>query len=266
MALAVLLSLPARSQAPAVRSRSATAPIEADGRTDDWPQTEFVLDPKSGTEFAFRNDGRKLYILAVVHKPEAQESLESTGMTVLNGPAGVKKPARGVLFLTRRIPAESYILWQESQGALLSDGEKAEIRRAGERAHGFAFAVGAGRSIHGPLRRQREGAPPGFGMSEGEGAARYEFEIPLVSPDIVAGGLGARPGETVRLSFEWGGAARKILGAKATRETPPAERGGLEGVATPAQEFLNMFDSLSRPSESTKAFAFAVDVRLADER
>ena len=172
-----------RSRRSRPTARSATGP----GRD--------VLDARSGIEFSFQNDGRKLWILAVVKDPRTLESLESTGMTVLAGPAKGKKPARGVLFLVRRIPAESYIYWRESQGKLLSDAEKEKIRKAGPQDDTFAFAVGARGSTQGPLRNSREGAPPEFGFSGGPGGAVYEFEIPLDPPDLVPGGLGARPGE-----------------------------------------------------------------------
>ncbi len=264
--LALLLSWPALAQVPPVTSRTAAVPVKADGAIGDWSGTDTVRDARSGVEFSFQNDAGKLWILAVVKDAKALESLESTGLTVLAGPAGGKKPARGVLFLVRRISADSYIYWRESQGQFLSDADKDKIREAGPREDTFAFAVGARGSFHGPLRLQKEGAPPEFGFSGGAGGAVYEFEIPLASPDLVPGALDARPGETVRLAFEWGGAARRVLGTKAARQTPPAEQGGLFGVATPAQEFLNSFDSLSRPTRGTRTFAFAVDVKLADKR
>ena len=99
--------------------------------------------------------------------------------------------------------------------------------------------VGAGGSVHGPLRRlERENDPPAFAVAEDPEGVVYEVKIPLAAPEIVPGGLGLSPGETDRFSFEWGGTARKLLSTPATRQTPPAEAGGLEGVATPAQEFL----------------------------
>lgn len=264
--LCACLAQSAMAQKPAVRSRGAVAAVRADGAIGDWAGAATVLDPRSGIEFSFQNDGRKLWILAVVKDPGTLESLESTGMTVLAGPAKGKKPARGVLFLIRRIPAESYIYWRESQGKLLSDAEKEKIRKAGPQDDTFAFAVGARGSTQGPLRNSREGTPPEFGFSGGPGGAVYEFEIPLDQPDLVPGGLGARPGESLRLAFAWGGAAKKILGTKSARVTPPAEQGGLSGVATPAQDFLNNFDSLSRPFRGTRKFAFAVELKLADAR
>lgn len=264
--VALFLSSAVLAQVPPVMSRKAMARVKADGAIGDWSGADTVRDAKSGVEFSFQNDAGKLWILAVVQNAKALESLESTGLTVLAGPAGGKKPARGVLFLVRRISAESYIYWRESQGNFLSDADKEKIREAGPREETFAFAVGARGSTHGPLRFQKESAPPEFGFSGGAGGAVYEFEIPLASPDLLPGALDARPGETIRLIFEWGGAAKKILATKSARVTPPAEQGGLSGVATPAQDFLNNFDSLSRPTRGTRTFAFAVDVKLADKR
>lgn len=264
--LTLLLAGTAAAQVPAASSRRAAAPVKADGAVGDWDGAASIRDAKSGVEFSFQNDGERLWILAVVRDAKALESLESSGLTVLAGPPGRRKPGRGVLFLVRALPPESYIYWRESQGRFLTEEDKRIIREGGPREDAFAFAVGARGSVNGPLRRQRDAEPPGFGFSGGPGGAVYEFEIPLASPDLVPGGMGVRAGERVRLVFEWGGAARKVLGTKAARETPPAEKGGLFGVATPAQEFLNSLDALSRPRIETRAFSFAVELTLAGAR
>ena len=264
--LALLVAGTAAAQVPAVSSRRTAAPVKADGAIGDWTGTATVREAKSGVEFSFQNDGDRLWVLAVVKDAKALESLDSTGLTVLAGPPGRKKPVRGVLFLVRALPPESYIYWRESQGRLLSEDDKRVIREGGPREDTFAFAVGARGSVHGPLRRLSDAEPPGFGFSGGPEGAVYEFEIPLASPDLVPGGLGVKAGESLRLAFEWGGAGRRILGTKAARVTPPAEQGGLFGVATPAQEFLNSFDSLSRTRLETRRFSFAVELTLAGAR
>lgn len=264
--LALLVAGTAAAQVPAASSRRAAAPVKADGAIGDWSGTATIRDAKSGVEFSFQNDGDRLWVLAVVKDVKALESLESSGLTVLAGPAGRKKPVRGVLFLVRALPPESYIYWRESQGLFLTEDDKRAIREGGPREDTFAFAVGSRGSVHGPLRRQRDSEPPGFGFSGGPEGAVYEFEIPLAPPDLVPGGLGVRAGDRLRLAFEWGGEARKVLGTKAARETPPAEQGGLFGVATPAQEFLNSLDALSRPRLETRRFFFAVELTLAGAR
>ncbi len=114
------------------------------------------------------------------------------------------------------------------------------------------------------LRQYSE--PPEFAIGEEPDRTTYELKVPLAASNLVPGGLGIAPGQAVRITFEWGGASRKIMGARANRETPPSESGGLFGVATPAQNFLNMFDPMSRPTMGTKKFSFGIDVRLAETR
>jgi hypothetical protein len=236
--------------------------VKIDGQTDDWSPQALSRDARSGVEYAFRNDGRNLYVLFIVKDPKPRESLASTGLLLLAGKARAKKLDRGVLFLKRPFPAETYILWQESQGTFLTESEKAKLRDTPGHDLCLTFAVGARGSVSGPLRRLSDSEPPKFAVSEGPDGTVYELEVPLAAPAHVPGGLGLSPGQTVRIAFEWGGASRSVLGTKAVRETPPAEKGGLAGVSTPAQEFLNMFDALSRPTMGTKTFSFAVDVML----
>ena len=265
-ALCACLILPLLAQVPVTQSSLAAAAIRADGQAGEWRDTAGVRDIKSGVKLAFQNDGRDLYILIVFQKPEALESLESTGLTILARTAAARKLERGVLFLKRTVPAETYIRWHEGQGTSLSAAEKEKLKDAVRQDLCLAFAIGARGSMFGPLRRLRESDPPEFGVAEDPDGLTYELKVPLAPPDVVPGGIGASPGESVRISFEWGGKARKLSGTKAVRETPPAEAGGLFGVATPAQEFLNMFDPLSRPTMGTKRFSVAIDVRLAEAK
>lgn len=265
--LCVCLSLPLLPQVPAVQSSEVSTAPKIDGETGDWPASRLVLDAKSGIESAFQNDGNDFYILLVVKKPEARASLESTGITVL-ARVGPRKTKRGVLFLKQKAPAETYIRWHESLGAVITEEEKTKLRNAGQHDLCLVFAVGATGSTYGPLRNLPGSNPPEFGVSEEAAETIYELKIPLLSPELVPGGLGALPGEDVRISFEWGGTTRKVFSTKTTREATPLEKkGDLSGSGrTWAQEFLDSFDSMSRPTMGTKKFSFAVDVRLAEAK
>jgi len=264
--LCAVFSLPLLSQAPAMQIREAPEQIRIDGQPADWPLAQLIRDPKSGVEFGFHNDGQYLYVLFIAAKPETRESLESTGLTVLARSLG-NRSTRGVLFLMRPVPTETYIRWHESQGVEMTEKEMTLLRDTPRHDLGLAFAVGARGSTYGPLRRLRDTAPPEFGVSTADGRVIYELKIPLAPPALVPGGLGVAPGEAARISFEWGGAQKKVLGAQSTRVTPPAEAGELSGGGeTWAQEYLNSFDSLSRPTTGTRRFSIAVDVRLADAR
>lgn len=263
--LCVCLSLPLLPQVPAAQSSEVLTAPKIDGETGDWPASRLVLDAKSGIESAFQNDGNDFYILLVVKKTKARASLESTGMTLLVS-VRPRKTKRGFLFLKQKVPAETYIRWHESLGAVITEEEKTKLRNAGQHDLCLVFAVGATGSTYGPLRNLPGSNPPEFGVSEEAAETIYELKIPLQSPELVPSGLGILPGEDVRISFEWGGTARKVFSTKSTLEATPLEKkGDLSGSGrTWAQEFLDSFDSMSRRTMGTKKFSFAVDVRLAD--
>ncbi|MGZ5425098.1 MAG: hypothetical protein ACXWH4_11115 [Candidatus Aminicenantales bacterium] len=263
-----LASAAAAATVPAIRSDKLSTPVLLDGKTDDWTAVPRVYDPKSGAEFAFQNDARNLYILVVMKKPEPVQSIEATGMIVLGRPGGKHKPAKGALFLNREISADGYIVWRESQGAVLTDADKAEIRKLPRHPISLAFAVDAKGSSYGPLRRQTDVFPPDSSTGPQEPQPAFEFRIPLASPDLVPGGIGGVPGAPIRISFEWGGTDRSNLSTEAGRESPNSRSGYVSGTGrTWGQEYLDSFDSLSRPRlGDTKKFSFAVDVTLADAK
>ena len=255
---------PASSKIPTAASRQAVSPVSLDGVAGEWPPGDRVRDEKSGGEFAFLNDGRNLYVLLVLRNPSARKSLEGTGMTILFRPAGTKKPWTGVLFYTRNVSAEAYIGWQESRGAVLTDGEKAAIRRTATHAVFLAFAVNEKGSMYGPLLRQSDLDPPDFRAVEGADETTCEFRIPLAPSSAVPGGIGVDPGATMRASFGWGGVEKKTLSTPSSRESPSSSSGYVSGTGrTWGQEFLDTFDSMSRPTAGTEKHAFSIDVTLA---
>ncbi|MGZ5452786.1 MAG: hypothetical protein ACXW2R_01055, partial [Candidatus Aminicenantales bacterium] len=139
----VLASAASAATVPAVKSGKLTTPIRLDGKADDWAGVPRVFDAKAGTEFAFQNDARNLYVLVVMKRPESLQAVEATGMTILGHPGRSRKQAKGVLFLNRQISADGYIAWRESQGAILTEADKAEIRKLPRHPISLAFAVDA---------------------------------------------------------------------------------------------------------------------------
>jgi hypothetical protein len=253
---------------PAVRSGQLATPVRLDGRTGDWTGVPRVFDAKTGTEFAFQNDDRYLFILVVIKKPEPLRSVEATGMAILGRSGGSRKQAKGALFLTRAISADGFIAWRESQGAILTDTDKAEIRKVPRHPISVTFAIDAKGSSYGPLRKQTDVFPPEASLEPVESEGAYEFRVPLASSDIVPGGIGGRAGAGLRVWFEWGGTARNSLSTEAVGRASSTSRGGyLSGTGrTWGQEYLDTYDPMSRPNLDTKKFSFAVDVTLADAK
>lgn len=267
LAILCLASAASAAAVPAVRSGKLAAPIRLDGKADEWEGVPRVLDTKAGVEFAFQNDARNLYVLVVLKKPEALQSVEATGMAILGRPGGSRKAAKGALFLTREVSADGYIAWRESQGAILTDADKAEIRKFPRHPISLAFAIDAKGSSYGPLRKQTDFFPPDSSIEPQAAEPAYEFRIPLASPDLVPGAIGGTPGAPIRISFEWGGTARSSLSTEAGRKAPTTGGTGYQSGTgrTWGQEYLDNYDPMSRPNMGgTKKFSFAVDVTLAN--
>lgn len=265
----LLACFAAAATVPFVQSAKVSPPVRLDGKTDDWENVPRIYDAKTGSEFAFQNDGRDLYVLLVIKKPEFLRSAEATGMTILGSPGGKNKPAKGVRFLNGEISADGFIVWRESQGAIMTEEEKAEIRKTPRHPISLAFAVDEKGSAYGPLRKKTGAFPPDFAGDRQVDAAVYECRIPLAAPDPVPGGIGGTPGVTVRLKFDWAGTPRKSLSTEAGSKIS-GSTGGTDYTSgtgrTWGQEYLDSYDPMSRPTLDTKKFSFAVDVKLADER
>src|SRR5512144_738573 len=126
---------------PAVQSGGLASPVRLDGKADEWTDVPRVADLKAGTEFAFQNDGRNLYVLVLIKDPEAGRAIGATGMVILGRPDGKRKQAKGALFMGRVISADGYIAWRESQGAVLTDADKDAIRKTPRHPIAVAFAI-----------------------------------------------------------------------------------------------------------------------------
>jgi hypothetical protein len=256
----------AAATVPSAQSSRASSPVRLDGKADEWADVPRISDAKTGSEFAFQNDGRNLYVLLVVKKPEFLKSAEATGMTVVGSPGGKNKPAQGVRFLSGEISADGYIAWHESQGAILTEEEKAGIRKTPRHPIFLAFAVDAKGSSYGPLRKKSDAFPPDFAATRQADAAVFECRIPLATPDLVPGGIGGTPGATVRLRFDWAGAPQKSLSTEAGNKISGSTGGTAYTSGTGrtwGQEYLDSYDPMSRPTLDTKTFSFAIDLKLA---
>lgn len=262
--LALLVPASGGTKVPSVTSPWAASPPAIDGLDADWGGHVLSRDPKSGTGYTFRNDGGNLYILIVLDDPEAVQALRATGLKVFGRPGRSGAPGSGVLFLVRQVTTQTYISLLEKQGQILSQEEKEELRKTPTHEVLLSFAVGENDSMFGPIPMTPRGPTPGIGLAEREGVTTFELRIPLASPKETTGAIGARPGERLRVSFDWGGQQNRLLSTPATGSARNPDSGYVSGTGrTWAQEFLDTFDTMARPSSSLKKYSFSADVKLA---
>ena len=265
----LLLGIVASSGAgvPSIKSQWAAAPIVVDGLAGDWAGQVLSHGAKPEADFAFRNDGRDLYILIVLRDPEASKALLATGLKVFGRPGRRGAAASGVLFVARSVSADAYIGWEVGQGTVLTEAEKAALRKEGRRELHLAYAIGATGSVFGPIGRAARGMNPDFAEAGPEAETAFEFRIPLASPQETTGAIGAAPGQTLRISFDWGGGQNRELSTPGSRERQGSNSGYLSGTGrTWSQEFLDTFDSMARPGAEATKYSFSVDVKLAEPK
>jgi hypothetical protein len=262
----LLFPVVASPQETSVNSRWASVLPSVDGQGEEWPADTFSLQKKLKIDFAFENDDRNLYILMVFKDPKSLSSIDATGITISCVPLGAKQRTNSVLFIGKTLTADEYITRLESSGTPLTEKEK-EILRIREQHPVFeAYAVdGQGKTVApGPLRSDVD--PPAFKAAWRGDIATFEFRVPLASPSAHPAGIGTASGDTIRVSFEWGGKSTKLIKAKANWPTPAAavSSGAYnENEESRAQVFLMGFDAMSSPSIGTKKHAFRAVVKLA---
>jgi len=263
LGLAATVSLPAVD--PPVLSRWAASPAKIDGLPDEWREDAVSLEKSVGVEYAFRNDGRNLYILFIFKDPKSLSSIEATGMTLFFSGEGKKQRDFGVRFRRRPVSAEELIATMEKQGAPLTPEKKQEMRAAKMYNLYAAEAVDKKGEVV-PASPSAAADAPAFHAAKQETNIIYEFRVPLVPWDIHPAGVGSGPGGDVKVGFEWGGSAMKVLSTKTSWHSPQSIVSGdvfTGSGETRAQEFLSSFDGMSRPALKTKTYSFWVDVKLA---
>jgi hypothetical protein len=249
------------------KSKWAAAVVKVDGLDEDWRADHLDLGEKANVAYAFRNDAQNLYILFVFKNLKYLSSIDATGIAIYLGPEGMKRKDSGVRFIKKIVPADQFIAMLENQGTPLTEGEKAELRTQPQHPIYEAYSLDKkGKIIKQPAGPKTDVEPPAFCATKQGRIVIYEFRIPLASSELTPAGIGAEPGKIIRVFFEWGGSAKKVLKAKASWPTPESIVSGSVTTGadeTRAQEFLSSFDAMSSPSIETKKYSFWVDVEFA---
>ena len=198
-----------------VSSAWAGQPVAIDGLSQDWAGLPLTDWKKDAVSYAFRNDGESLYALLVIRDAKYRSSIEGTGVTLYLDAKGAKSKAYGILFKRLRLGPEEYIAHLERLGPV-SEDDKAGIRR---KAGFYLFHHQVLDRKGKPVAEVSEALsrPAVFKFASEGPAAVYEFSVPLARGSDLAAGLGAAPGASVAVGFEWGGQTEEMKRAAAKR-------------------------------------------------
>lgn len=181
----------------------AAQPPKIDGTGKDWEGTTFAQWEKGAVQYAFRNDGNNLYLLFMITDPKMRSTIEELGLTIFVDPAGKESKDYGINFRRKRITANESIALLEKQG-FVSDEQKEKMRAAPFYNYYFAVVVNSKGEIV-PVPQGVAGPPALFKYATEKKTLVNELMIPLVRVNPALPGLGAAPGATLSIGFEWGG-------------------------------------------------------------
>lgn len=263
-AAALVLAATAKDAAKIVDSVWAAAPVKVDGLDQDWEGVALRTDPDSKAEYAVRNDGRNLYVLFVFKSPQAASSIEATGLKIFYAAAGKKGKDRGVHFLKKSLSADGLIESLEKQGETLTEARKAELRQKREYLVFEAEVINT-KKVPAPADPAVETEPPAFGTKSRAGQVVYEFRVPLTRTNQ-PGGVGAEPGQTIRLGFDWGGLTaemKRAMMAAGNRGGSAANRGLDDSLGNYQNDTAGGGGAYLSHDPRTRQHVVWTDVRLA---
>jgi hypothetical protein len=210
-----------------VESMWAPLPVVIDGSVQEWADSTPVIDEASKAEYALRNDGQNLYIILVFKTPISASTVDFTGIKIYFGAEGKKSKNFGILFLKKQITADGLIASLEKKGEALTEERKAEIRKQPTYPI-FSETVISPKTAVAPTDPAIKTDPPIFRAASQRRIAIYEFKIPLQRVNHL-GAVGADPGQSVMLGFEWGGMTAQIMkdmmAGRADRSVSAGDRG-----------------------------------------
>ncbi len=245
-----------------VQSIWTAAPLQIDGQIEDWAGAAVTSEKGAGVDYAFRNDGRDLYVLLIFKNPKFLSSIDKTGVTIYASTSGKKDKDMGVRFIKKIVSGAQLIEYMEKMGQPLAEERKLQLKDAPQVVLFTGTALNKKGEEVFPPGPVPDIDLPGFRYGQQENTIIYEFRIPLVARDVHPTGIGAEPGKDLKIGFEWGGL---------TKEMKEAMKGQARGTSIGADANrdeqttgTNILDSpISTGPSGPKKHSFWADVKLA---
>jgi hypothetical protein len=272
--LVFFFSLAGLAKETLVESKWTATPVKVDGLNKDWVGDALSFEKSADVDYAFKNDGRDVYVLFVFKDPKYLSSIDATGMTLYFSTEGKKQKDYGVKFIRRTVSPDELIATLEKEGTALTEQKKQEIKASPKYVLFEADAVNKKGEVIPPAGAAPDIDPPAFKMMKQDKLVVYEFRVPLAAREIHPAGIGSEPGKTIKVGFEWGGMTAEMRKAMASRMGAEGARAGASDVSmgetvAGGNENEGMRDSgssLTQMRRGPKKYDFWVDVKLAQNQ
>ena len=194
-----------------VQSKWTAQPATIDGLGDDWEEDEMISEKKVQVGFAVRNDAQSMYVLFVFNDLKYMSNINATGITLYYNTEGKKKKNHAFHFIKKKVTGEELIAYLKKRGEVLSEKQMQSIEPTNTYSVYMTERVGKKDkkiSIMAPIPAVLN---PGFKINRKGDALIYEFKIPLIKSEISPRGMDVKPGQNIKIGFEWGGMTEELM-------------------------------------------------------
>jgi hypothetical protein len=209
LSLVAALGVTALAKDAVVESQWLAVPLRIDGLDQDWQDATFLTDEASKARYSVKNDGKDLYVMFIFPDVMSSTTLEYTGMKVYFGVDGKKSKNLGVLFTKRPMETELIIAELEKRGQPLTEEQKAELRKQKSHVVFVEESINE-KKVAAPADPAVKTEPPVYRSAAKQRVLYCEFRIPLSRVNEPRG-IGAEPGKSLKIGFEWGGMTNEIM-------------------------------------------------------
>jgi len=251
------------SKEKSIESKWAAQPPALDGLDDDWSEVGLTSEKKVQVDYAVRNDTQNMYVLFIFKNPKYLSTISDTGITLYFDTEGKKGKDHSFHFNRKQVGPDELIAYMKKQGEVLTEeqiktikAKPAYIVYMAERVEKKDQEASVATQIPATLR-------PAFRINIKGKEVIYEFRVPLVKSEISPQGIGAEPGQQVKIGFEWGGMTEELLkrmGATAGSDKNKDSEDSVRRVSSRRDELT------TRKPSMPKKYSFWVDVKLAQNQ
>lgn len=241
-----------------IKSSWRSLPLNIDGSPGDWGEVPLTTADKVALDYAFMNDADNLFVIIEFTSRKDMSSINYTGLTMWFNTEGKKKKDYGITFRKKNVTADFYLDYLAKQGQKVSAEDEQKIRAMSSIIFYDAAVTNKKSKSSSQSPEVEEVAPAVFRQGLDKKMMVYELSIPLARASDMAPGIGAEPGKTVKVCFEWGGMTDELrrqmrdrAAASGNRATGVADANPRGGIGVPQQ------------GRSPKKYSIWVDLQLA---
>lgn len=258
-----------------IDSSWVATPVDIDGQVKDWNIDSLIYWKRADTSYAFANNANDLYILFIFKNPRFLSSIRHTGFTVWFNTQGKDAKAYGISFREKQVTADQLIARMEKEQGPMQEAQKQKIKQQSPTYFIYTGDLVDKKGeivVKASLDETKE--LPAFRSMPIKGVGIvHEFKIPLAVLEQVSADYGLKPGQSLKVGFEWGGFTKEVQDAlakeQADRNVAARERAAAaDSVGQERRDGSesDRFQTMAQLRNRAPKFAFWTDVKLAQEK